>query len=417
MEASGIPMATEKPRKSLSEEVLQACVNNTAVEDKGIISQGLSANEIQSKSETHMPLGQNDPDLGEASELSSASVKEKKEFFEEAQKAGVNKIYVRKEPIAIPERLGPDVSECEAENKNKEKDELPRADLSSLVNKFASPEEKTYIRKELIPLTERLHNDSKSKDCDKEKADGLEQEMPAFDIQAIKNGFELGEQSSLFREEIKDQEELVSSLSETTADTSKQESPQETKGGSRQSTPLPVQKNEVGTVPAEPSALSETESITEHFSHLDEFGNKVTGTRTAVTVHSESVSTLPKAPFSYADAVKRKAAAARRTETYDEDATEKLLRNFHKTWTESETVFKSLGYSVSEETTSQIVSHQTKIASSGKINVWHETAETNGMDYGWLFFKNQFVPLCWKSIISTCCIVWIVQAVYSQAAL
>lgn len=417
MEASGIPMATEKPRKSLSEEVLQACVNNTAVEDKGIISQGLSANEIQSKSETHMPLGQNDPDLGEASELSSASVKEKKEFFEEAQKAGVNKIYVRKEPIAIPERLGPDVSECEAENKNKEKDELPRADLSSLVNKFASPEEKTYIRKELIPLTERLHNDSKSKDCDKEKADGLEQEMPAFDIQAIKNVFELGEQSSLFREEIKDQEELVSSLSETTADTSKQESPQETKGGSRQSTPLPVQKNEVGTVPAEPSALSETESITEHFSHLDEFGNKVTGTRTAVTVHSESVSTLPKAPFSYADAVKRKAAAARRTETYDEDATEKLLRNFHKTWTESETVFKSLGYSVSEETTSQIVSHQTKIASSGKINVWHETAETNGMDYGWLFFKNQFVPLCWKNIISTCCIVWIVQAVYSQAAL
>uniref|UniRef100_A0A3P9BF47 Xin actin binding repeat containing 2 n=1 Tax=Maylandia zebra TaxID=106582 RepID=A0A3P9BF47_9CICH len=358
MEASGIPMATEKPRKSLSEEVLQACVNNTAVEDKGIISQGLSANEIQSKSETHMPLGQNDPDLGEASELSSASVKEKKEFFEEAQKAGVNKIYVRKEPIAIPERLGPDVSECEAENKNKEKDELPRADLSSLVNKFASPEEKTYIRKELIPLTERLHNDSKSKDCDKEKADGLEQEMPAFDIQAIKNVFELGEQSSLFREEIKDQEELVSSLSETTADTSKQESPQETKGGSRQSTPLPVQKNEVGTVPAEPSSLSETESITEHFSHLDEFGNKVTGTRTAVTVHSESVSTLPKAPFSYADAVKRKAAAARRTETYDEDATEKLLRNFHKTWTESETVFKSLGYSVSEETTSQIVSSE-----------------------------------------------------------
>uniref|UniRef100_A0A3Q0T355 Xin actin binding repeat containing 2b n=1 Tax=Amphilophus citrinellus TaxID=61819 RepID=A0A3Q0T355_AMPCI len=303
--------------------------------------------QIKIESQTHVPLGQNDPDLAEALELSSASVKEKKEFFEEAQKAGVNKSYARKEPIAIPERLGPDVNECEAENKNKEKDD---------------------------------------KDCDKEKADVLEQEMPAFDIQAIKNVFELGEQSSSFRDEIKDQKELVSSLSETTADTSKQESPQETKGGSRQSTPLPVQKNEEGTVPAQPSALSETESITEHFSHLDEFGNKVTGTRTAVTVHSESVSTQPKVPFSYADAVKRKAAAAKRTETYDEDATEKLLRNFHKTWTESETVFKSLGYTVSEETTSQAVKsnqcafYLLETGSSSEVGVVHSVPEESLSD-------------------------------------
>lgn len=361
-------LATEKHKKSLSEE-----------------AEGLNANETQSKSETQMLSGQNDPDLGEdwdASERLSASVKEKREFFEEARKAEINKIYVRKEPIAIPERLGPDMEECEEENKNKEKDEVPRADMSSLVNKFESPEEKLYIRKELIPLTERLHNDTESTDCDKEKANILEEEMPTFDIQAIKNVFELGEQSSLFREEKKDQEELVSCLSETTADTSKRESPQETKGGSRQSTPLPVQKNEVETVPAKPSAFSETKSITEHFSDVDEFGNKVTGTVTAITEHSQSVSTHP-APFSYADAVKRKAAAAKRTETYDEDATENLLRNFHKTWTESETVFKSLGYTVSEESTSQMVSRQTKIVSSGsssEVGALHSMSEESLSD-------------------------------------
>uniref|UniRef100_A0A673CXW0 Uncharacterized protein n=1 Tax=Sphaeramia orbicularis TaxID=375764 RepID=A0A673CXW0_9TELE len=268
-------------------------------------------------------------------ELSSASVREKREFFEEAQKAGINKTYVRKEPIAIPERLGPDMEECVAESKNKEKDEIPRADLSSLVNKFESAEEKTYIRKELIPPAGRLHNSSESTECDKEKADILEQEMPTFDIQAIKNVFELGEQSSLFTDEKKDEEELVSSLTETT-------------------------KNEVESVPAEPAAISQAKSITEHFSNVDEFGNKVTGTRTTVTEHSESTQRVP---FSYADAVKRK--AARRTETYDEEATENLLRNFHKTWTESETVFKSLGYTVSEET-SQVMSHHTEIGSSGK---------------------------------------------------
>ncbi|KAI3356215.1 hypothetical protein L3Q82_017462, partial [Scortum barcoo] len=367
VEALGTSLTAEKPKKGLSGEAQRTDVNSAQVEDQANISEGLDANEMQSKSETHVPLCQNDPDLigtVDISEPSSASVKEKREYFEEAQKAEINKTYIRKEPIAIPERLGPDMEECEAENKNKEKDELPRADMSSLVNKFESREEKIYIKKELIPLSERLHNDTESTESDKENADILEQEMPTFDIQAIKNVFELGEQSSSFREEKRDQEEPVSSLSETTADTSKWESPQETKRGSRQSTPLPPQKNEVETVPAEPPAFSETKSITEHFSDVDEFGNKITGTRTAVTERSESVSTQ-QVPFSYADAVKRKTAAVRQTKTYDEDATENLLRNFHKTWSESETVFKSLGYTVSEETTSQVVSHQTKMASTG----------------------------------------------------
>uniref|UniRef100_A0A8C9YK68 Xin actin binding repeat containing 2 n=1 Tax=Sander lucioperca TaxID=283035 RepID=A0A8C9YK68_SANLU len=257
--------------------------------------------------ECHMP---SDPDLIDSSDISepsSVSFKEKREFFEEAQKAEINKTYVRKEPIAIPERLGTDMEDCEAENKNKEKDELPRADLHGLVNKFESPEDNFFSRKEVIPLTEWLHNDTESTDDDKEKEDILEQEMPTFDIQDIKNVFEL-----------------------------------ETK-----------------------RAFSETKSITEHFSNVDEFGNKVTGTRTAVTAHSESVSTQ-RAPFSYADAVKKQAAAMKQTETYDDDATDKLLSNFHKTWTESESVFKSLGYTISEETTSQVVSHQTNIVSSGK---------------------------------------------------
>ncbi|KAG7259613.1 hypothetical protein CRUP_013395 [Coryphaenoides rupestris] len=55
---------------------------------------------------------------------------------------------------------------------------------------------------------------------------------------------------------------------------------------------------------------------------------------------------------------------AKRTETYDEASTEELLRNFHKTWTESETVFMSLGYSVNEEKTSEAVRQLTESESS-----------------------------------------------------
>ncbi|KAK2839757.1 hypothetical protein Q5P01_013497 [Channa striata] len=314
VETLGTLLGTEKTEKSLSEEVRLA---EHAGKDLADISEVVKANEKQSKAEIHSLVYQNDTDPIEASgisEPSSVSVKEKREFFEEAQKAEINKIYVRKEPIAIPERLGPDMEECEAGKKNKEKDELPRADLSSLVNKFESAEEKIYNRKELIPLAERIHNEAESTDCDKEKVDILEQEMPSFDIQAIKNVFELAEQSSSFRQEKGDQEEPMSSLSETTADTSKRKSPPETKGSSRQSTPLPIQKLEVESAPAEPSALCETNSITEHFSNVDQFGNKVRGTRTTITGHSECVSTQ-QAPFSYADAVKRKTATARQSET------------------------------------------------------------------------------------------------------
>ncbi|CAN9497790.1 unnamed protein product [Ophioblennius macclurei] len=379
VETSGMLIATEKPKKSLYEEAWLPDVNNAQAKGETDILKDLNANEIQA--EQHIRTASRQSDLGpdetsDVSGLSAASVREKREFYEEARKAEINKIYVRKEPIAIPERLGSDTEECEAENENAEKAELPRADMSSLVNKFESPEEKMHIRKELTQLTERLHSDTEKPKSDDEKERILEQEMPTFDIQAIKNVFKLGEQSFSFMEEKKDQEELVSSLSETTADTSKGKSRRETKGGSRHSSPLPPRKTELETAVAEPSGFSETKSITEHFSDVDEFGNKVTGTRTTVTEHAESASSQ-RTPFSYADAVKKKnAAAARRAETYDEDATERLLRNFHETWSESESVFKSLGYTVSEE--SSQVSHQTMIVSSdpsAEVGALHSMSE------------------------------------------
>uniref|UniRef100_A0A3Q2C934 Xin actin binding repeat containing 2b n=1 Tax=Cyprinodon variegatus TaxID=28743 RepID=A0A3Q2C934_CYPVA len=248
------------------------------------------------------------------SDLISASFKEKRDFFEGAQKAELNKISVHKEPITLTERLGPDMVDCEAENKNTEKDESLGSDLSSFVNKTESPEETLYNREELTPPAECLHSDTESSECDKEKAGILQQEM--------------------------------------------------------QSTPLHFLKRNTETILAQPSALAETKTITEHFSDVDEFGNKLTGTVTAITQHSESISTS-QVPFSYADAVKKK--AARRAETYDEDATEKLLRNFHKTWTESETVFKNLGYTVCEESSSKAVLHQTTTVSLGKDRMPRKT--------------------------------------------
>ncbi|CAB1328467.1 unnamed protein product [Coregonus sp. 'balchen'] len=306
-----------------------------------------------------------DKELMEASEMSDSSaattsVRDKREFFEEAHKAKVNKTYVRKDPIDIPERLGPDMEELEPGNQENEKEDLPKVDLSGLVNKFETAEDKVYVRKP-ITMRERLGSETEYTETDIENTETQEEEMPTFDIKAIKNVFEMVEQSPSFKGEKNKQEELESNLSENTRDSSKQDNTQETQRGSGQISPLPSQK-EVQIMSANPTGFSETKSVTEHFSSLDEFGNKTIGSLSSTTVsqHSESITTH-RAPFSYADVVKKKKKSEMTlSESPEEASTEELLRNFHKTWTESESVFKSLGYSVSEERTSHVLSHQTK---------------------------------------------------------
>lgn len=355
LDAAVASVETEKTKKSFSGKA-QAEINNQDMEkDQADTSEVVIASKIQNRPETPTRVSEKDTADVDASEPSCATVKEKRQFFE-AQKAEKNKTYTRKELSAIPKRRGPDLEGCGKENKIREKDEFPKVVLSTCSNKFESAEDKLDLMKDLMSLTDWLDNDAGIIESNKEKADVLEQ-IQTFDIQAVKNVFELGEQSSSHREDKTGEEEPSSDLTGSTEAASKQGSSPETTRPSQKASSEHV----VETVQAEHTpAFTERKSVTEHFSNVDEFGNKVTGTRTSVTAHSESVSTQP---FSYADAVKRKAVKGR--ETCDADATENLLRDFHQTWAESETVFKSLGYTVSEETTSQVVSHHRTTVVSG----------------------------------------------------
>lgn len=367
LDAALTSVETEKAKKSFP-GMAQADVNSQHMEkDQADTSEVVIANKIQSRSETPTRVSEKDTGDTDTSEPSCATVKEKRQFFEEAQKAEINKTYTRKEPNTIPKRLDPHFEECGGDNKNKEKDELSKVDLSTFANNFESPEGKLDLMKDLMSLTDWLDNDAGITESNKEKSDILEQEIQTFDIQAVKNVFELGEQISSHQEKKNGEEQPSSALTGLTEAASKQQSSQETIRPSWKRTSEHV----VEAVQAEDTPVfTERKSFTEHFSNVNEFGNKVTGTRTSVTAHSESSSSQP---FSYADAVKRK--TVKQSETCDADATENLLRNFHQTWAESETVFKSLGYTVSEETTSQVVSHQRTTVLSGNEGVQHETAK------------------------------------------
>ncbi|XP_062853801.1 xin actin-binding repeat-containing protein 2 isoform X2 [Trichomycterus rosablanca] len=248
---------------------------------------------------------------------SMLSVKDKREFFEEAQKLESARQHVRKDPIDIPERLGPDSDNNETEIPmnihERMKEDMPRVDLSRLVNQFESPQPQVYMRKEPIIIPERLGSDTEDTNELDRKPPQVE-EMPSFDIKALKNVFEMGEQAHQYlREDRRRLEELD-----------------------------------------EPTGFSETKSETEHFSTVDEFGNTVVGSRSESSAHSQSITTR-RDPPTYADVVRGKVPVL---DVPPEASAEELLKNFQQSWADSEGLFKNLGFNVSVQQTSHSVSHQ-----------------------------------------------------------
>ncbi|XP_061572148.1 xin actin-binding repeat-containing protein 2 isoform X2 [Cololabis saira] len=257
------------------------------------------------------PIERSEADAMEMAD-SMTTVKDKKSFFEEAQKAGVSKTYIRRDPIDIPERLGPDAEEApETVSIDLLKEDLPRVDLSKLVNRFESPKPKSYSRKEPIVIAERLGSDTE--DTETEAPSSKSEEIHTFNVKAITDVFETGEHSSQAARELREQ----------------------------------IERREPETV-----GHSESSSVTEQVCTVDDFGNITTETMSAV--HSESSLNRGNPP-SYADVVRGNVLTVN---VPPEASTEELLRNFQQSWAESQGVFQNLGFSVTEQRTSQTVTHQ-----------------------------------------------------------
>ncbi|KAK1166099.1 xin actin-binding repeat-containing protein 2-like isoform X1 [Acipenser oxyrinchus oxyrinchus] len=263
----------------------------------------------QLKIETHVMETTTSNVVSESSVM-SGTIKDMREFYEEAVKADKHKIYSRKGPIDIPVHLGPDA---------KLKDDLPKE-----------------AEKKTLQI----------------------EDMPALDVKAIKTVFESGAQSYHVKEEKLKSGKIESGLMSG-------------ENGSKENSPPPIQKEVCQEKSCEPTSYHETKSMKEQFSGVDEFGNRITGLKSATTVsqHSESIKTR-RAPPTYSDVLKGNISAL---DVPVNASPEELLKNFQKTWQESERVFKSLGYNVSEteESTSQTVMHQEGTFVTGNLNKQH----------------------------------------------
>lgn len=253
---------------------------------------------------------------------SMMTVKDKKYFFEEAQKAEVQKMYTRKDPIDIPERLGPDAEDTtETVSIDLTKEDLPRVDLSKLVNRFESPQPKIYTRKDPIVISERLGSDTE--DTEAEAHTPKTEEVPTFNVKAIKDVFETGEHGSQAARELREQ----------------------------------IERRE-----AEPLSHTEATSVTEQFCSVGDFGNITRETRSEM--HSGSLLTRGNPP-SYADVVRGRVPTV---SVPPEASTEEMLKNFEQSWSESQGVFQNLGFSVTEQRTSQTITHQQETFVTGKLS-------------------------------------------------
>uniref|UniRef100_A0A672QNS3 Uncharacterized protein n=1 Tax=Sinocyclocheilus grahami TaxID=75366 RepID=A0A672QNS3_SINGR len=253
----------------------------------------------------------------------------------------VNNANVSGDAINIPERLGPNTEDAGPESEVKEKENLAKVDLSGLAKTIETSEEKVGIRKDPIDNTEKPGRETDDLELDTEKKARQQEDIAAFNMKNIKNVFEMSEQSSPIKELQNKQEEQESRVSEIASEGSKPELPPERKQCSQLSSPLLVRKDVKVDKSVDPTDFSETETVTEHYSSVDEFGTKIIGSKstTMVSTHTQSFATQ-RVPFSYADAVKKKTSEVKAS---PEGSAEELMKNFHKTWTESESVFKSLG--------------------------------------------------------------------------
>uniref|UniRef100_A0A8C1NLL7 Uncharacterized protein n=1 Tax=Cyprinus carpio TaxID=7962 RepID=A0A8C1NLL7_CYPCA len=223
----------------------------------------------------------------------------------------------------------------------KAKENLSKDDLSGQAKTIETSEGKVCIRKDPVDNTEKPGRETDDLELDTEKKARQQEDMAAFNIKDIKNVFEMSEQSSSIKEQQNKQEEQESRVSEIASEGSKPELPPEREQCSQLSSPLLVRKDVKEDKSVDPTGFSETKTVTEHYSSVDEFGTRIIGSRstTAVSTQSQSVTTQ-RVPFSYADAVKKKTSEVT---VSPEASAEELMKNFHKTWTESESVFKSLG--------------------------------------------------------------------------
>ncbi|XP_064371571.1 xin actin-binding repeat-containing protein 2 [Dromaius novaehollandiae] len=339
----------------------------------------------QIKIEMHArkPLSSVTPPVYE-SQITAGTVKNTEEAQEESRKAEKNNNYWCQDRLNIPEHLQSQSESLDSTSVT-QKFESPRIDQPGLIHRFEASETVTHTQNEPTTVVERLSNESA---YEKGKLLGKFEDKSIFEVKSMKRDFKSGEVKSKTEERIHifNQDEFGTDsqrkqanfqnsscwqLRETTQDISYKPGQCEDKEQSFQ-----------------PAICLEAKSHNEYSSDRDSLTNTVVESRTATSTSQNVDGVQSGFGFKHAPPTYEDVISGHILDISTADSPEKLLRNFQKTWQDSEQVFKSLGYTASDTSETEVRSsfHEeaeyfSETAASGKGNMHTLSTESlsNGM--------------------------------------
>ncbi|XP_062974380.1 xin actin-binding repeat-containing protein 2 [Elgaria multicarinata webbii] len=296
----------------------------------------------------------------------AGTVKQKKGTREESE---TSKTYISKKRGNIPEGLEPLGQNLDPISIT-QTFEVPKADPKGLVHRFEASEQMIHIRKE-PDIPERLGHESEDK---VDIVSGTLNNKPIAEEKCKKRYVKNGVISGKIKEER--QRFRKDEFGEISQESEKQKDGFQKSPGKRQREPK-AKQCVVKEHPLEPMVCFDATSHAQRSSGLDSFENTIVESRSATST-SRSVDGMQsggfgfkRAPPTYEDVI-----SGHLLDISAADSPEELLRNFQKTWQESERVFKSLGYTVSEAAEAEVRSsfHEqaefiSETATSGKGNM------------------------------------------------
>eukprot|EP00079_Xenopus_tropicalis_P011183 XP_002936796.2 PREDICTED: xin actin-binding repeat-containing protein 2 isoform X1 [Xenopus tropicalis] len=298
-------------------------------------------------------------------EVTVSTVGEKTEVYEESRKSEIQKFHSHQEPKHIPEWVGQEMDTLDVISITHGSD-IPKSHV-------LATREKTIYSKEKGNSSEKLKSQSKDESNKAEAAN--------VHFKTDQGKFQSEQRKTLQQVKQKSQAELEESKSQEVVKGKSRNVPIRQIKDFKDNASKQVYVNRKNRDDMfKPMVHSETMSFAEHVSSVDKRESKTE--RSRIPPNSETIKPgfeFKHAPPTYEDVISGHMLDISATESPDD-----ILKNFQKTWEESERVFKSLGYSVSDTSEMRSSYHQeeyfTENASGqGHLHYLSKEGLSNGM--------------------------------------
>ncbi|XP_074071889.1 xin actin-binding repeat-containing protein 2 isoform X1 [Macrotis lagotis] len=318
----------------------------------------------QIKTETPIPIK-----VSHVTANTANTVIEAKESQEEVQQVGKRETYVHRDGVDIRGHIVPDTESFDS-IEIIHKVEVPQVGLSGHSKIYEASNQTVHVAENVI----------KGHESETNGWVGKFQNDPIFEAKSNRRVYANGEVNHNLRQE-------MHAFSKKECELSAMES--ESINSSYRNFSYSHSNDPQKKVPyKQPIESSEAKSIREHFSGMNAYQNKISGSRTVGSSAQNSEAAKSGFDFKHAPPTYEDVIAGHILDISVEDSPEELLRNFQKTWQESERVFKSLGYAVSDTSATETRSSfheeaafRSETSTSGQGNVYtlSKNCLSNGM--------------------------------------